>query len=264
MVSEDRRFSDCTTLIIIKDIALCLLDGKRMAEAKAAAALVDGTTPKYLVTVYARRAGEDGPPVSFDMVSLTPSRGNHGHLIWHLCGLGPLRQHLSLACRAPVRLVREVGQDGRVRLVVEPREEGEGGGGGKGEVPAVNRVEGSDAEAEGGEGVEGGESEGGGGASPEDSEPGSSDDEESSTNTGGGGGSSDSDWVPGGGDRQRTRGPKRLDQQQLQPPPEKVAGQQQPQQQQAQQQQGQHRRRHVRTAVHTGMQQVYAEAITVP
>ncbi len=204
VVSGDRRFSDCTMVSITKEAALCLLGRERMAEAKAAAASEDGTMPKYLVMVYARRAGEDGPPVSFKTVAMKPSRGGSGGLSWSLSGLGPLRRHLGLACRAPVRLVREVGQDCRVRLVVEPREEeAEGGAGGKGKVPAAERVEAGDAEGVGGGGG------GGGGTSPEGAEPGSSTDgEEGSTNTGGGGGSGDYAWAPGAGDRQGAWGAK--------------------------------------------------------
>ncbi len=132
VVSGDRRLQDASVLNITTDAVLCLVGDAQVQEAKAAAASEDGTTPKYLVTVYARRAGEDGPPVPFQAVPLTPSPAGHGTMSWYLSGLGPLHQHLGLAPRSPVRLVREVGQDGRVRLVLEPRGGRKGRGRGRG------------------------------------------------------------------------------------------------------------------------------------
>ncbi len=133
MVSGDRKFRSSSLLHIPKDVVPCLLQPTRIEEARAAATANGGTTPRYVVTVYARRAGEDGPPLqAFPGATLTPTPCRLGQLIWLLSGLGPLRRHLGVAPSSLVRLVREVGQDSRVRLVVEPREgeEGQGGGGG--------------------------------------------------------------------------------------------------------------------------------------
>ncbi len=230
VVSGDRRFKKPSLLQLTKDVVPCLLEDTRVEEARAAATTNGGTTPKYLVTVYARRAGEDGPPVPFQAVPLTPSPAGHGTMSWYLSGLGPLHQHLGLAPRSPVRLVREVGQDGRVRVVVEPRGEGEGGGGKQGE--GVTEREGA-VEREGEEGGQGGKGAGVSSGSDEDdegSEPGSSD-EVGSLDEGGGSDSGsieldDPPWRPRGGAGQRARGAKRM-----QP-------QQQPQPQQQQQQPG--------------------------
>ncbi len=218
VVSGDRRFYGAQELRVPTDVVLCLVEEARINEAKAAAADEDDTTPKYLVTVYARRAGVCGPAVPFRRVPLTPSPAGRGTITWRLGGLGPLRQHLDLAPGSPVRLVREVGQDGRVRLVVEPREEGEGGGRqGKGKAngkrPVRKEAQDSDSGSSSGSGADG------------DSQPaGGSDDEESS---GEGTSSEDPDWVPGEGGGQGAGGTGRAQQQETQP--------QQRQQQQQQQ-----------------------------
>ncbi len=232
VVSGDQRFKKPSLLQLTKDAVPCLLEATRVEEARAAASANGGTTPKYLVTVYARRAGEDGPPVPFQAVPLTPSPAGHGTMSWYLSGLGPLHQHLGLAPRSPVRLVREVGQDGRVRLVVEPREEGEGaaGGGGegkgksKGKRPAM-RVDpdDSDTEAEDEHGVMlqightscGSEEEDGGFG------PARGSDEEESSNEGGTS-SEGPDWVPGEGAEQGARvGRAQQQQQQEEPKPQR-------------------------------------------
>ncbi len=208
MVSGDRRFADASALNILMDGVQCLVGDAQVQEAKAAAAHEAGTTPKYLVTVYARGTGEDGPPVPFQDVALTPTCVNiWGNLAWRLSGLGPLRRHLRLAPRSPVRLVREVGQDGRVRLVVEPREEGEGGGGGEGKGRVkrpAKRVEAEDGDTEDEHGLlrGGGGTSSGSGSEEEDggSEPAAGSDGEASPD-GEGTGSDDPDRVPrkGGG-----------------------------------------------------------------
>ncbi len=83
-------------LPITKDVVLCLLKGTCITDARAAA-VNRGTMPN-LVTVYARWAGEEGPPVAFPGVTLTPSRNNRRcSLTWHLSGLSPLCQHLGPA-----------------------------------------------------------------------------------------------------------------------------------------------------------------------
>ncbi len=204
---------------ITHDAALCLVKEARVQEAKAAAANTGGTTPKYTVTVYARGTGEDGAPMPFKDVWLTPSYTNKRRsLTWRLGGLTLLRRHLVLEPGSPARLVREVGQDGRVRLVVEPRGKEEGGGReakGKGKRPR-ERVEDSDTEDEDDGGGDGSSTSSGG------SEPvSSSDDEEGSTSSGGDGGSGGSDWAPVGDDWQPAQGAKRAQAwqpQQSQPP----------------------------------------------
>ncbi len=236
VVSEGRKFYGASVLFTTLDAVLCLVEEAQIQEAKAAAANEGGTIPKYLVTVYARRAGEDGPPVPFEAVSLTPSLCSDGHLQWYLSGLGPLRQHLGLAPRSPVRLVREVGQDGRVRLVVEPRGEGEGGGGeqggehGKGVEEQEGPVEGEGEE--GGQGGEGGDTSSG--SEDEGSKPGSSNDEGSLDEGSGSDSGSveldDAPWRPRGGAGQRAGGSKRTQTQRQ--PQSKQQRQQQHQQQQ--------------------------------
>ncbi len=221
VVSGDRRFADATVLLVTVNAVLCLVEEVCIKEAKAAAAREDGTTPKYLVTVYARRTGGYGPPGAFPGVTLTPTRSSkRGNVGWRLGGLGPLRQHLGLAPRSLVRLVREVGQDGRVRLVVEPREE-EGSGGGEGENQGKRpaqcvEAEDSDIEDEHGLLLQGGgdsscSSEADGGSEPS----GGSDGEEGSG--GEGTGSGDPDWVPGEGAEQGAGVMERAQEQEPQP-----------------------------------------------
>ncbi len=228
VVSADRRFDGSSILHVPKAVVPCLVDETRIQEAKAAACANGGTIPKYVVTVYARRAGEDGPPMAFQDVALAPRHLNRReNLVWYLTGLGPLRQHLGLGPRSPVRLVREVGQDGRVRLVVEPRGEG------KGERP-VKRVEAeedSDAGDEDEHGVllrGGGDTSCGSEADGESELAGGSGDSEESSD-GEATGSDDPNWVPGRGVGQGAEARGRAQPQQ----------EPQPQQQQQQQQQRQ-------------------------
>lgn len=225
VVSESRRFVNGSAIVLTQNIVPCLLDESHVKELTAAAASTSGSIPKYNVTVYARRAGEDGPPVPFEGATLTPSPSLQytGSFIWQLNGLGALRVHLGLVPGFRVLVVREVGQDCRVRLVLQPWKEGGGG--------AVREGEEGDGDGEGtGNGSAGVEEEErdtgkeqllGGDASEagEGVEAGGSDDERRSSSVeGSGSGSDDPNWVPGGGTRQSSGGARRAQPQPPQPP----------------------------------------------
>ncbi len=246
MVSRGRQFHRGSTIFLTRSIIPCLLDGAQVNEVMAAAASNGGPTPKYAVTVYARRAGDDGPPVPFQGVALTPSlHSTRPEAIkWCLSGLGALRQHLGLVPGSPVLLLREVGQDGRVRLVVEPWQEGGGGrgvereGGAKeGEVKG-KRSAGAEVEESGTEDEQGlllGDNTSSGSGAGEGSEAGGSDEEGgSSSSKGGGTGSDDPNWVPGGGKRHSSGGARRAQPQPPQLPSQPLLLQQQQPEQQAQ------------------------------
>ncbi len=155
VVSDEHKFHDGgTTIVLRRHVVPHLLGAAHIEQAMAEAASDGGCTQQYVVTVYARWPGEAGLPLAFSDVHLTPCGRGTSCPTWLLTCLRPLHGYLELPPRAPVRLVREVGQDGRVRLVVEHRQ-----GGRRGKRKEVT-AQGMGPAAQG---AEGGEARGGGG-----------------------------------------------------------------------------------------------------
>lgn len=101
-----------------------LVEASCIEAAKAAELAEDGRRITYLLKLYARKRGENGPPEPFQGVALRPQcNGMKTSLSWVLAKLGALRNYLGLERGASVWLVREALADGTVAVVVEPCDE---------------------------------------------------------------------------------------------------------------------------------------------